>query len=213
MDAVFQSFPMLALPLELRFQIYRELLSPDPGRCYILWDVKNRREAAFNIYPAIVQVSKQTYSEAISILYDNNNFQVNMSRPMIYPDCEQRTDVKLFRRFPSSGRSITNTNRPLLNPVKIDFKGQKTLPALTLVPGLIYPHAFQRLRHIELFTYLVVTGPRSKPPYLSFPVPQITTILEILRILAKEKVHHASVLRKNFNFAVWPNCTERDWFT
>ena len=63
------------LPLELRRQIYRELLLADheiaPPKC------PSESVAPSQLHPAILRVNKQTYSEASTILYEENHFYCN----------------------------------------------------------------------------------------------------------------------------------------
>ena len=53
---------LLSLPLELRTQIYRELLLPDQSE---------KRYSSYHMHPVILRVSKQIYAEAKRVLYDD----------------------------------------------------------------------------------------------------------------------------------------------
>ena len=80
-----QASPLLALPLELRISVYKQLLNPDPDRVHtlILYDHSVDREIPFPIHTSILRVNKQIYSEAVSILYDTASLQIYLNTPVI----------------------------------------------------------------------------------------------------------------------------------
>lgn len=71
---------LLTLPLELRNIIYSELLSSRPyGVEYlILYDNNKHHHAPCNLYPSILRTNKQIYAEAISYLYNDNIFRLDL---------------------------------------------------------------------------------------------------------------------------------------
>ncbi|MCJ1379258.1 hypothetical protein MMC17_002359 [Xylographa soralifera] len=171
-----QPFPFLALPLELRMIVYRELLSPNEERPLLLYHDQSGRPEMLDVHPSILRVNSQIYIEASPILYDLNIFKIDLSSmvPRHSPGLdlpEVRSDhLSLFR-------SDTAPNNLLVKP------NGRCVPVHSRSSGLIYPHCFQRLRHLELVTsHGAVWGSGHLNDYIS------TTgdlILEILRYLAK----------------------------
>ena len=58
MTASSQASPLLALPSELRIEIYKQLLNPDPERVHTLYHDKHGREASFGLDPVILRANK-----------------------------------------------------------------------------------------------------------------------------------------------------------
>ena len=69
------------LPLELRRQIYRELLLAKEEIAAPGLDLRPKSPSksveTHQLHPAILRVNKQTYSEASTILYEENKFYCN----------------------------------------------------------------------------------------------------------------------------------------
>ena len=81
MAAITRRSPFLSLPTELRLKVYEELLSPHPSIPTLLYCGGTGRGISKNLYPSVLGVSQQVYSEAVSILYDHNIFRVDLSNP------------------------------------------------------------------------------------------------------------------------------------
>lgn len=182
--------PLLALPLELRIAIYEQLLSPDPARIHQLYHDRNGREASFDIDPTILQVSKQIYSEAIPILYENASVRLYLATPVVvqctggnYPDGNV-DPPDLFRK---------ESNRAIDTAKKLKWRiGAPTVHGLEIeerldsqYQGYIYPHCFQRLRKIQLVTSRhAIWGDSQCGSYFSHTGQ---TVLRILKVLAEEQ--------------------------
>ena len=71
-----RTFEFLALPLELRVQVYTELLCPEPTKIKRLYHDKEGRSHPLHLYPSILCANKQINREASSFLYDSNVFEL-----------------------------------------------------------------------------------------------------------------------------------------
>ncbi|MCJ1456754.1 hypothetical protein MMC28_007118 [Mycoblastus sanguinarius] len=126
-----QASLLLALPVELRIKIYEGLLSPDPTKVHTLYHDREGRGGPFNIDSSILRTNRQIYSEAVSVLYANNIFEISLTTPIVmmfdgscchgYHDTDP---LALFRR---------------------DSSHLERAPK-----GLIYTHCFRHLRQIRL---------------------------------------------------------------
>ena len=195
MAANTKASPLLALPLELRIEIYKELLGPNPARVHTLYHDRRGREASFDIHPSILRVNKQTYSEAISVLYDTVSVRIYLGTPAIlYPDNIEPPE--LFRNeTPGAVKSTDRLEWPTSPPTVEDLESDRRLePA---VQGYIYSHCFRRLRKIELATSCRAIWRDSRcGSYISL-AGQI--VLRILKLLAQEQVTKPPVM-KRFRF-------------
>lgn len=210
MAATTQASPLLVLPLELRLDIYKQLLSPDPDRVCILYHDKQGRKASFDLDPAILRVNKQIYSEAVSILYDTASVRLYLATPVLmqctggnYPDGIVDPPA-LFRTY-TGGDTKPATNLDQCTPpstVKgLDFEGR---PESTS-QGYIYPHCFQRLCQIQLVTSRhAIWGDGQSGSYFSHTGQ---TVLRILRLLAEGWATTSSGT-KRLKFTIQP-----DWRT
>lgn len=84
--------PLLALPQELRTKIYEELLCPEPAQLLTLWHDRNGRRGSLNLHPSILRVNKRIHYEAVSLLYDNNIFEINLTAPVCQTKWANYTD-------------------------------------------------------------------------------------------------------------------------
>ena len=150
---------MLALPLELRISVYKQLLNLDPDRVHTPYDDqlgrKFGREIPFPIHVTILCVNKHIYPEAVSILYDTASLQIYLGTTVIqqcrYRDFTSNDDAppNLFRTDSEGAFKSTN-----------DIKWCKFKEGfVSLPPNYIYPHCFQRLRMVHLVTsYQAIWG-------------------------------------------------------
>ncbi|KAL8642839.1 MAG: hypothetical protein Q9226_008462 [Calogaya cf. arnoldii] len=76
-----KEFPLLSLPLELRHQIYSELLIASLNEPVLLWHDRKGREKSRSIHPQILRVCKQINAEAKNLLYEHNMFRLDMTTP------------------------------------------------------------------------------------------------------------------------------------
>ena len=205
-----QTSPLLALPLELRISVYKQLLNPDPGRVHTLYHDRHGREAPFDIDPTILRVNKQIYSEAVSILYDTASVRIYLGTPVVMQctggnyadDIDDPPD--LFRA--DSEEEFKPANKlDQYNPPStvrdLQFEGSLGSTA----PGYIYPHCFQRLRKLHLVTSRhAIWGDSQCGSYFSHTGQ---TVLRILKLLAEEQVTK-SPITKRLTFTIQP-----DWRT
>ena len=151
MAASIQASRLLALPLELRISIYKQLLNPDPDRVHTLYDDQFGTEIPLPIHATILRVNKQIYSEAVSILYDTATLEVYLGTPVIgqcsYRDLSSNPDGP-----PNLFRTDSDGNFNSKNRIKWCRSGKFEGEFVPLPPGYIYPHCFQRLRKVRLVT-------------------------------------------------------------
>ncbi|MCJ1301386.1 hypothetical protein MMC08_004186 [Hypocenomyce scalaris] len=180
------SFPILALPLELRLRIYEELLAPNPAIVHTLYHDRRGRDRSFNIHPSILRVNTQIHDEAVAVLYDHNTFMLDLSTAVVsqctggsYPD-RIRGPQPLFR----------DDAEP------------------TTAQGLIYPHCLKRLRNIDLLTSpSAVWGSAQLGSHGSAQLGTFFShignlILSVLRLLAYEEATMESMKRLRFTFVL-----------
>lgn len=152
--------PFIALPLELRTIIYKNLLTTDTIPTLYSTRADEATTALFHLDPAILRVKRQIYTEASWILYEQNEFRI-----VLCTDYSPNSDHE-----PEFYHAVT---RPLLHrvtdPCTVAFP--QTLvplggwhfsadldPVCTYndpfvhVYGLIYPHCLSRMHHIRLVT-------------------------------------------------------------
>ena len=201
--------PVFTLPLELRTKIYKELLSPDPGRVYTLYHDRNGRETCFNFDPAILRVCRQSHEEAIPLLYQNT-FEVYLATTVVrqcgggfYPD-RLPSPPPLLRTDASSPAQIASQSDP--SPSSSTSEGQEYLTECHSQlgnHGIIYLRCFQRLRHIRLVTArAAIWGQSMGGHFFTITGRQILNILDNLCCEATSAVH------KSLEFIVNP-----DWRT
>lgn len=219
--------PLLALSLELRRKIYEQLLSPNPDRVYTLYHDRlgripltgrepytraRRRRHGYAISrdsdccidPAILRVNHQIYCEAVSILYENNEYLIYLATPVVfqctggsYPD-DMVNPAGLFRSDTNETVTMTSGADPCApdSPFQsLDTKEQLE-PSR---PGIIYPHCFRRLRRINLISARgAIWGGTQDGAYFSHIG---RTIWKILNVLAEEKGTE-SPLKKHLTFTI-----------
>ncbi len=205
---------LLTLPLELRNIIYSELLSSQRSEPLTLYDHSKGREALFDLYPSILRSNKQIYAEAISYLYKDNVFLLNLDGPISrgcgigYYSDEKRLILPLFRcdDTPHTAVSIDGEyfNRPTklvthINQHKEVYEDCHCHPPIP-GPGPIYPHMFRHLAHIELFIGAFSMWQRSKDG-MSFTHTR-KVVLDTLRLLAEEEIEEDLVTKKTLRIQV-----------
>lgn len=150
--------PFLALPLELRIIIYRDLLTTH--KVPTIHHTKRGCDRNLHLNPAILYVNRQIYTEASWILYEENEFRI-----VLYSEFDEDYDDELAVYY-----SMT---RPRMHHVKdpptfayprnlvllggsyfgadLNEYGTYKLPFVH-VHGVIYPHCLSRMRHILIVT-------------------------------------------------------------
>jgi len=104
--------PLLSLPAELRLQIYAHLLSIPADDLALLRRLTSRNHLSsyvlptLDLYPEILRVSRQTYTEAHAILYASNTYCAHAcrltstpyllasSKPVLSPRC-----IRLIKKW------------------------------------------------------------------------------------------------------------------
>ena len=137
------AFQFLALPPELRVQIYEELLCPRTVRVLTLYHDRRGRGRDFNIHTVILRITKQIYYEASWVFYSYNTFEIMLTSDVMYKLCKWNySDTRV-------------DPRPLFRQEKINLD-LRHVPwqggPVPLLRGIIYPHCFQRLRHLRVVT-------------------------------------------------------------
>lgn len=207
MAASIQALPLLALPLELRISVYKQLLNPDPDWLHTLYDDHFDREIPFPIHTSILRANKQIYSEAVSILYDTARLQIYLGTPVIqqrsYRDFTSNVDEppKLFRTD-SEGAFESKDKIKWCNPPS-SVRSRQFEAFDPPSPGYIYPHCFQRLRKVHLITSreaMWETEWRDEW-FGSYFSPTDHLVLRILRLLAQAQVTK-SLKRMHFKFSI-----------
>ena len=141
--------PFLALPLEIRLQIYEQLLSPDPQRVYTLYhDRHGRALPKGSIDPNILQVNQQIHSEAVPILYENNKYLIYLATPVI----TQCTGGNYRDRMVDPADLFRADTNDLVEIADGADVSSSQSPIERSKAGIIYPHCFKRLRQINLVT-------------------------------------------------------------
>lgn len=204
--------PLLTLPLELRRQIYEQLLSPDPNRVHTLYHDREGREAFTGIDPKILRVNKQIHFEASPLLYENNKFLIHLATPVIhqctggnYPD-RIVDPADLFRADPTdeSGKSDSIAQDASSIPPATESRRSRRRPQCSTT-GVIYPHCFQRLRHINLITSRnAIWGQSMLGGYFSHTGERIWKILKVLN----DEQTTAAPVKKQLKFTI-----RKDWLS
>lgn len=135
---------LLGLPLELKLKMYQMLLCPDPLKVYVLYHDRHGRGDAFNAHPAILRVNRQLHSEAISLLYNSNVFEIYLATGVM--------ETTTYRDQCSGGKSASHmkTHTKLLR--KPSNEATRKDDQISLDPGvegIIYPHCLQRIRRSQ----------------------------------------------------------------
>lgn len=169
-EEAIKSFPFFSLPLELRLHIYSELLIPSipssgsVAEPRIVWHDRHGLQKRIPVYPQILLASKQTNTEAASILYDNNILKIDISSPIIeldstghYPDWYGSTQY-LFRS----------------DVPQRYFDG----------PGDIYPHCLRRIANIEVISSTQAIWVSSTSGYYFSHIGDL--LVEVLKVLAQD---------------------------
>lgn len=132
---------ILALPQELRSQIYSGLLCPKPDHPLTLFCAPQGRPAALDIHPAILRSNKQIYREALPLLY-SNVYKFDLTNSYQGPTCCS-PGQDFARLFLSTNVQILESTRDWVYAE--DGK-------LLSTKATIYPSAFRQLRHVEILT-------------------------------------------------------------
>ena len=214
-----QASPLLALPSELRIEIYKQLLNPDPERIHTLYHDRHGREASFGLHPNILRVNKQICSEAISILYDTARVRIYLGTPIrphfLLENIDSNysdglDDPPALFRFDDEDAFEPEIMLPRLSPLECvpsTVKRLKIQRRLEPAAGYIYPQCFQRLRNIQLVT--------STPAIWTFDWGGAffshtgLTVLRILGLLAEKQVEESPATKfVKFNIHINPDTVE-----
>ncbi|KAL8852684.1 MAG: hypothetical protein Q9221_002444 [Calogaya cf. arnoldii] len=178
-------FPFLSLPLEIRHQIYSELLiasvsSTSKTETEIIWhDRENRHRPRIHlyIYPKILQANKQINAEATPILYAHNKFKIAICSTVM-AQC--------------SGGMYADSRRGGSSPpylFRSDGLEQRTPDYFDSdKPGFIYPYCLQRIENIEIAILPMAIWGSSvwgRPGGFFSHIGML--LVEILQLLAAEK--------------------------
>ena len=149
-----------ALPIELRKIIYHHLLHTSPNQTKLLFHDKTPDHRHLDLHPAILRVSRQTYADAVPILYGDNTFKISLRGVT-----------------EESGRQVLLDH--CLKPANF-LRSKAFQPTPETQSGLISRSALHSLRHLELdFSYDSFWG-SAHQPYLSMTAELILEILDIL---------------------------------
>ena len=206
---------LLTLPLELRNIIYTELLSSERSKPLVLYNYSKGRETFFNLYPSILRTNKQIYAEAISYLYNDNIFLLQLdghvSRGCDIRSCtyHRRPILPLYRCDDAPHTAVfidgEYSNRPRglvthINQGKKIYEDCRCHYPPIPGPGPIYPHILRRLAHIELYI-----GASSMWGVGNDGVSFTHTrkvVLDTLRLLAEEEIEDGLVTKKTLRVEV-----------
>lgn len=208
----------LPLPLELRLKIYLHLLRPATVQSLTLYHQEHKR--SYNgLYPAILQVSKQTYREAVGVLSAENIFEINLSLAVgpsgpfaKYAPLWKPTYADFTSPLTPTGLAayVPNFKTLLRNDGSED---QATAPYLgrplsNIAPnGVIYPHCLRRLHHIELVTSYHAFWISSRRG--TMPSNMSTMFLDVLACLSNEKVNPKTKVEKSLKVTMIADASGR----
>ena len=199
MAANTQASLLLGLPLELRILVYKQLFNPNPGRVHTLYDDQFGNEPPFPVHTTILRVNKQIYFEAVSILYDTASLEIYLGTPVIY-QCSYRDFASKYDEPPNLFRPDSEGAFESKNNIKwCQFEER----FVSLPPGYIYPHCFQRLRKVHLVTSRqAIWGDAWRDgEFGSYFSHTGHLVLRILRLLAQVQVTKSAKTMR-FKFAI-----------
>jgi len=191
---------LLDLPLELKLKIYQMLLCPDPHKVYTLYHDRHGRGDAFSVHPAILRVNRQLHSEAVSLLYNSNLFEIYLATGVM-----ETTSLMDHWRGGKSAGLVKDHTKLLRKPLNEETRKEGQISLDTGVEGIIYPHCLQRIRHLSLVT--------SRSAMIGWDAgsiddPYVTQtgelILEILRYLCEESAP-MEARRKRLHLTIMSN--------
>lgn len=167
------SSPLLALPSELRLDIIKLILNPDPSKSQQLYH--DRRGSSLDLTFSILLVNRQIHLEALPLLYNTPIYELYLATPVV-SQCGGGY-------YPDRGE-IEQEPPALFGTPKVPRLLKICGPDHSEPGGLIYPHCFRKLRHIKIITSKdAIFGASMCGPYFSH-IGEL--ILQILRHLAKE---------------------------
>lgn len=74
-----KALPTFALPSELRRMIYQHLLNRTPHKTMLLYFDSFPNNRYLDLHPAILRVSRRTYTDAVPLLYGANTFEIYLN--------------------------------------------------------------------------------------------------------------------------------------
>lgn len=199
-----QQSRLLALPQELRTKIYEELLCPEPTKVYSLWHDREGRQGLFSLRPSILRVSKQIYYEAVSLLYDNNIFEINLTTNVVQTSWNNYLDGK------SDPPPLFQKNGISTDPWTDETPITDSHLFLRTLEGVMNAQSFQRLRHIKIKTRRAAiwgwtTRESAGERFFSHTGELIMRVLKLL----SEQPHVATPVQHTFEFQIVPDWTTK----
>ena len=146
---------LLDLPLEIRLEIYQELLCPNPTEPVRLYHDRQGKCAPKQIDASILQTNKQIYSETVDVLYGSNVFEISLATTVLH-QCNRsryadslKDPPALIRKpsTPEASKAIATSDLSLPEKKYRHDHAQRDHH-----PGIIDPACLQRMRHIRLTT-------------------------------------------------------------
>ena len=130
-----------------------------------------------HLHPSILRANHQIYAEAAPVLYSSNIFRIELlTRPT--RSCRMGRLPPPVLNFATFFRSDETSHDASLQP------GEYSTILQTSYVGLIHPHCFRRLRHLELVvTHTAIWGFIERRDFFS---PTGKLVFELLRILADD---------------------------
>ncbi|KAL8852685.1 MAG: hypothetical protein Q9221_002445 [Calogaya cf. arnoldii] len=165
----------LSLPLELRHQIYSELLITSFSEPVLLWHDRKGREKSTSIHPQILRVCKQINAEAAPLLYERNILRLDMMTPEYY-SCTVRTNIGRSQAFIRGDAALWTRH----------FEQ----------PGLLSTSCLQRLAHIEFVISIRSVWAKRPRKYHDVWSGTGNLFVQLLRLLAEEEINESLLKKK-----------------
>ncbi|KAL8944172.1 MAG: hypothetical protein Q9216_000596 [Gyalolechia sp. 2 TL-2023] len=189
-DNTHDFFRFLSLPLEIRYQIYDEILVvKPPTTAHPFYHDRHGKVADFSsINPCILVANKQINAEASSILYDKNALFINLSTPVTH-SCTRG----IYGDGLGMPQALLREQRPQMRFTN---------------PGLIGPHCLQRLSHLEITVSVASMWANAKAYDYFTHIGDL--LLELLQLLADDETAACSpMVERQLTLTIERRWTER----